>query len=159
MKRTPFEVRSARSVWPSAHGAAAAHPCGVRAFAVESPVVFAGGKVVVALSVHQEPLGLLARIPSVHNLDEAITRVNVLVLEPATYAVAQFASRMNRLADGIEAGNLSLNHRVASLGETPLVCITESGYGRKGRTKVLDRYTVPKNPHPGCAWQERTGPS
>jgi len=43
------------------------------------------------------------------------------------------------------AGNLSINHFVASIAETPFGGVKESGYGRKGGTEGLGCYTVVKN--------------
>lgn len=43
------------------------------------------------------------------------------------------------------AGNLSINHFVASIAETPFGGVKESGYGRNGGTEGLECYTVVKN--------------
>ena len=45
----------------------------------------------------------------------------------------------------IEAGNLSINHFVASAVETPFGGVKDSGYGREGGTEGLQYYTVAKN--------------
>jgi succinate-semialdehyde dehydrogenase / glutarate-semialdehyde dehydrogenase len=45
----------------------------------------------------------------------------------------------------IEAGNLSINHFVASVAETPFGGVKDSGYGREGGTEGLQYYTVAKN--------------
>ena len=42
-------------------------------------------------------------------------------------------------------GNLSINHFVASIAETPFGGVKESGYGREGGTEGLACYTVAKN--------------
>ena len=47
--------------------------------------------------------------------------------------------------DGVEVGNLSINHFVASIAETPFGGVKESGYGREGGTEGLACYTVAKN--------------
>ena len=45
----------------------------------------------------------------------------------------------------MEAGNLSINHFVASLAETPFGGVKDSGYGREGGSEGLTHYTVVKN--------------
>jgi succinate-semialdehyde dehydrogenase / glutarate-semialdehyde dehydrogenase len=42
-------------------------------------------------------------------------------------------------------GNLSINHFVASIAETPFGGVKDSGYGREGGSEGLTRYTVMKN--------------
>ena len=54
---------------------------------------------------------------------------------------AQFYSER----DGVEVGNLSINHFVASSAETPFGGVKDSGYGREGGTEGLQCYTVVKN--------------
>ena len=44
-----------------------------------------------------------------------------------------------------EGGNLSINHFVASIAETPFGGVKESGYGREGGTEGLQYYTVTEN--------------
>ena len=47
--------------------------------------------------------------------------------------------------DEVEVGNLSINHFVASVAETPFGGVKDSGYGREGGTEGLPCYTVAKN--------------
>ena len=47
------------------------------------------------------------------------------------------ARNADRLADGVEVGNLSINHFVASIAETPFGGVKDSGYGREGGTEGL----------------------
>jgi succinate-semialdehyde dehydrogenase / glutarate-semialdehyde dehydrogenase len=63
----------------------------------------------------------------------------------AAYAFTRSARNADRLAQGIEAGNLSINHFVASIAETPFGGVKDSGYGREGGTEGLACYTVVKN--------------
>ena len=63
----------------------------------------------------------------------------------AAYAFTRSARNVDRLAEGIEAGNLSINHFVASIAETPFGDVKESGYGRERGTEGLECYTVAKN--------------
>jgi hypothetical protein len=48
------------------------------------------------------------------------------------YTFTTSAARVERLADGIEVGNLSINHFAASIAETPFGGVKERGYGREG---------------------------
>ena len=98
-----------------------------------------------ARAMREEPFGPLALINPVSSLDEAIEKANALPYGLAAYAFTRSASNANRLADDLEAGNLSINHFVASIAETPFGGVKESGYGREGGTEGLACYTVTKN--------------
>lgn len=52
---------------------------------------------------------------------------------------------MDRLSQGVEVGNLSINHVVASSAETPFGGVKDSGFGREGGTEGLQCYTVVKH--------------
>jgi succinate-semialdehyde dehydrogenase/glutarate-semialdehyde dehydrogenase len=98
-----------------------------------------------ARAMHDEPFGPLALINPVKSLDEAIEKANSLPYALAAYAFTRSARNADRLADGVEVGNLSINNFVASIAETPFGGIKESGYGREGGTEGLAHYTVVKN--------------
>lgn len=98
-----------------------------------------------ATAMTQEPFGPLALINPVRSLDEAIEKANSLPYGLAAYAFTRSSSNADRLTNGIEAGNLSINHLVASLAETPFGGVKDSGYGREGGTEGLEQYTVVKN--------------
>ena len=98
-----------------------------------------------AQAMQQEPFGPLALVNPVKSLDEAIEKANSLPYGLAAYAFTRSAQNADRLADNVEAGNLSINHFVASVAETPFGGVKESGYGREGGTEGLAYYTVTKN--------------
>jgi succinate-semialdehyde dehydrogenase / glutarate-semialdehyde dehydrogenase len=98
-----------------------------------------------ARAMREEPFGPLALINPVSSLDEAIQRANALPYGLAAYAFTRSARNADRLANELEAGNLSINHFVASIAETPFGGVKESGYGREGGTEGLACYTVTKN--------------
>jgi succinate-semialdehyde dehydrogenase/glutarate-semialdehyde dehydrogenase len=98
-----------------------------------------------ARAMTQEPFGPLALINPVNSLDEAIEKANALPYGLAAYAFTRSARNADRLADGVEVGNLSINNFVASMAETPFGGVKESGYGREGGTEGLSHYTVVKN--------------
>ena len=93
----------------------------------------------------EEPFGPLAVINPVRDIDEAIDKANALPYGLAGYAFTNSARNVDRLAEGVEVGNLSINHFVASSAETPFGGVKESGYGREGGTEGLECYSVVKN--------------
>ena len=98
-----------------------------------------------ARAMREEPFGPLALLSPVKSLDEAIHKANALPYGLAAYGFTRSASNADRLAEGVEVGNLSINNLVASIAETPFGGVKESGYGREGGTEGLSYYTVVKN--------------
>jgi len=98
-----------------------------------------------ARAMREEPFGPLALINPVGSLDEAIEKSNALPYGLAAYAFTRSAQNADRLAEGVEVGNLSINNLVASIAETPFGGVKESGYGREGGIEGLSHYTVVKN--------------
>ncbi|HEY6254369.1 MAG TPA: NAD-dependent succinate-semialdehyde dehydrogenase [Xanthobacteraceae bacterium] len=98
-----------------------------------------------ARAMREEPFGPLALINPVASLDDAISKANALPYGLAAYAFTRSAKNADRLAEGVEVGNLSINHFVASIAETPFGGVKDSGYGREGGTEGLACYTVAKN--------------
>jgi succinate-semialdehyde dehydrogenase/glutarate-semialdehyde dehydrogenase len=93
----------------------------------------------------EEPFGPIAVVNPVKTVEEAIRRANELPYGLAAYAFTNSARNVDLLSDGVEAGNLSINHFVASIAETPFGGVKDSGYGREGGTEGLTHYTVVKN--------------
>ena len=93
----------------------------------------------------EEPFGPLALINPVSSLDEALEKANSLPFGLASYAFTHSASSADRLVQGIEAGNLSINTLEASVAETPFGGVKESGHGREGGVEGLTSYTFVKN--------------
>jgi succinate-semialdehyde dehydrogenase / glutarate-semialdehyde dehydrogenase len=98
-----------------------------------------------ALAMREEPFGPLALLRRVRNLDEAIEKANSVPYGLAAYAFTNSARKADRLADGVEVGNLSINHFAASIAETPFGGVKDSGFGREGGVEGLQCYTVVKN--------------
>ncbi|MBW4656959.1 MAG: NAD-dependent succinate-semialdehyde dehydrogenase [Kaiparowitsia implicata GSE-PSE-MK54-09C] len=98
-----------------------------------------------ARAMREEPFGPLALISPVSSLDEAIAKANSLPFGLAAYAFTHSASNADRLADEIEAGNVSINTLEASVAETPFGGVKDSGYGREGGAEGLSHYTIIKN--------------
>lgn len=98
-----------------------------------------------ALAMHEEPFGPLALINRTSGIDDAIAKANALPFGLAGYAFTHSAPRVEQLSDELEVGNLSINHLVASVAETPFGGVKDSGYGREGGSEGLACYTVTKN--------------
>lgn len=94
--------------------------------------------------MNEEPFGPLAVINPVVSLDEAIAKANALPFGLAAYAFTHSAANVDRLANEIECGNLSINTLEASVAETPFGGVKESGYGREGGPDGLHNYMVVK---------------
>ena len=94
--------------------------------------------------MREEPFGPLAVINPVSSLDEAIEKANRLPFGLAAYGFTNSARNADRLANRLEAGNVSINTLEASVAETPFGGIKESGYGREGGQEGLAPYMIIK---------------
>lgn len=92
-----------------------------------------------------EPFGPLAIVNPVDSLDDAIERANSVPYGLAAYGFTNRADYVDRMVDGVEAGNLSINTLEASLPETPFGGVKSSGYGREGGSEGLSPYMIVKN--------------
>ncbi|MBB1601535.1 NAD-dependent succinate-semialdehyde dehydrogenase [Variovorax sp. UMC13] len=98
-----------------------------------------------ALAMREEPFGPLCLIARVANLGEAIAKANSLPFGLAGYAFTESARNAHALGEGLELGNLALNHLVSAVSETPFGGVKDSGYGREGGTEGLECYTHAKS--------------
>jgi succinate-semialdehyde dehydrogenase / glutarate-semialdehyde dehydrogenase len=98
-----------------------------------------------ARAMREEPFGPLAPLSRVRNLDEAIENANSVPYGLAAHAFTNLARKADQMAEEVEVGNLSINHIVASIAETPFGGVKDSGFGREGGTEGLQCYTVMKN--------------
>ncbi len=94
--------------------------------------------------MQEEPFGPLAIINSVGSLDEAIEKANSVPFGLAAYGFTNRADYVDRMVEGVEAGNLSINTLEASLPETPFGGIKSSGFGREGGTEGIHNYMITK---------------
>jgi succinate-semialdehyde dehydrogenase/glutarate-semialdehyde dehydrogenase len=92
-----------------------------------------------------EPFGPLAIVNPVSSLEEAIEKANSVPFGLAAYGFTNRADYVDRMVEGIEAGNVSINTLEASLPETPFGGVKSSGYGREGGTEGLHHYMITKN--------------
>ena len=95
--------------------------------------------------MQEEPFGPLAIINPVTSLADAIEKANSVPFGLAAYGFTNRADYVDRMVEGIEAGNVSINTQEASLPETPFGGVKSSGYGREGGTEGLHNYMITKN--------------
>ncbi len=94
--------------------------------------------------MNEEPFGPMAIINPVKSLEEAIAKANSLPYGLAAYGLTHSAANVDRMIDGVEAGNLSINTLEASVAETPFGGVKASGFGREGGAEGLLHYTIVK---------------
>ncbi|MEO1081736.1 MAG: NAD-dependent succinate-semialdehyde dehydrogenase [Pseudomonadota bacterium] len=92
-----------------------------------------------------EPFGPLAVVNPVPSLEVGIKQANATPFGLAAYGFTNRADYADRLLEGLEAGNVSINTLEASLPETPFGGVKHSGYGREGGTEGLHNYMTVKN--------------
>lgn len=95
--------------------------------------------------MQEEPFGPIAILNPIETIEEGIARANDVPYGLAAYGFTHSAANAQKLAEGIEAGNLSINTLEASLPETPFGGVKSSGYGREGGEEGLHHYTIVKN--------------
>jgi len=95
--------------------------------------------------MQEEPFGPLAIINPISSLDDGIEKANSVPYGLAAYGFTNRADYADRMVEGIEAGNVSINTLEASLPETPFGGVKSSGYGREGGTEGLHNYMITKN--------------
>ncbi|USJ27975.1 NAD-dependent succinate-semialdehyde dehydrogenase [Ensifer adhaerens] len=91
-------------------------------------------------AMNEEPFGPVALVKSFGDLDEAITEAGRLPFGLGSYAWTSSASNARRLAQGVQAGMLSINHIGLGLPETPYGGVRDSGYGYEGGSEALEAY-------------------
>lgn len=95
--------------------------------------------------MHEEPFGPIAVVQPYEDLADALARANGLSFGLSAYGFTHDADTAARMSAHLECGNLSINHYVSSVAETPFGGVKESGYGREGGSEGLQCYTVVKN--------------
>jgi succinate-semialdehyde dehydrogenase/glutarate-semialdehyde dehydrogenase len=88
----------------------------------------------------EEPFGPVAGIVRFKSLDEALQRANRLPFGLASYAFTGSTKNAQAIADGLQAGMVSINHIGLALAETPFGGIKDSGIGSEGGSETFDGY-------------------
>lgn len=91
-------------------------------------------------AMNEEPFGPIALVKPFAELDEAIAEAGRLPFGLGSYAWTSSASNARRLAQGVQAGMLSINHIGLGLPETPYGGVRDSGYGYEGGSEALEAY-------------------
>jgi succinate-semialdehyde dehydrogenase/glutarate-semialdehyde dehydrogenase len=92
----------------------------------------------------QEPFGPIAPCTTFSDLDEAIARANSLPYGLSAYAFTTSSRNALKLQNGLEAGNVNINHFGQALPEAPFGGVKDSGIGSEGGTETFDGYLVTK---------------
>jgi succinate-semialdehyde dehydrogenase/glutarate-semialdehyde dehydrogenase len=92
-------------------------------------------------AMNEEPFGPIALVRSYSDLDEALEEANRLPFGLGSYAWTTSSTTARRLAHGIQAGMVTINHIGLGLPETPYGGVKDSGYGYEGGSEALDAYT------------------
>lgn len=95
--------------------------------------------------MQEEPFGPLAVVNPIRSLDDGIAQANAVPFGLAAYGFTHNAANVDRMVEGVECGNLSINTLEASLPETPFGGVKSSGYGREGGSEGLHHYMAVKN--------------
>ena len=91
-------------------------------------------------AMNEEPFGPVALVRSFSDLDEAIEESGRLPFGLGSYAWTRSSKTARRLAQGVQAGMLSINHIGLGLPETPYGGVRDSGYGYEGGIEALEGY-------------------
>jgi succinate-semialdehyde dehydrogenase/glutarate-semialdehyde dehydrogenase len=94
--------------------------------------------------MRDEPFGPMAGILPFDDLDEALTVANSLPFGLAAYGFTTSARNAHRLATGLEAGMVNINHFGMAPSEIPFGGIKDSGHGSEGGSETFDTYLVTK---------------
>jgi succinate-semialdehyde dehydrogenase/glutarate-semialdehyde dehydrogenase len=92
----------------------------------------------------EEPFGPIAVLDAFDDLDEAIARANALPYGLAAYGFTNELRAAHRLADGLQAGMVGINHFGVSQPETPFGGVKASGIGHESGLEGLLGYTEVK---------------
>ena len=92
----------------------------------------------------EEPFGPIAVLDAFDDLDEAIARANALPYGLAAYGFTHDLRAAHRLADGLQAGMVGINHFGVSQPETPFGGVKASGIGHESGLEGLLGYTEVK---------------
>ena len=93
-----------------------------------------------ARMMQEEPFGPVIPVNPFRDLNTVIAVANSLPYGLAAYGFSEDRNECATLAEGLEAGMISLNHYGLGIPETPFGGIKESGYGSEGGAETYDNY-------------------
>jgi succinate-semialdehyde dehydrogenase/glutarate-semialdehyde dehydrogenase len=88
--------------------------------------------------MQDEPFGPVAPIVRFSDLDEAIRRANALPYGLSSYAFTTNTKSALKLQNGLQAGNVNINHSGQAAPEIPLGGIKDSGIGSEGGQETFE---------------------
>jgi succinate-semialdehyde dehydrogenase/glutarate-semialdehyde dehydrogenase len=91
-----------------------------------------------------EPFGPLAPCVPFKDLDDTIRRANALPYGLSSYAFTTSTRNALRIQNGIQSGNVNINHFGQALPEAPFGGVKDSGIGSEGGTETFDGYLTTK---------------
>lgn len=103
------------------------------------PTVLSGVTTDMA-AMNDEPFGPLALIMRTPSLEAALAEANRLPVGLGSYAFTRSDATAARIAAGIRAGMLGINHFALALPETPFGGVLDSGFGSEGGTEAIQSY-------------------
>ena len=94
-------------------------------------------------AMNEEPFGPLMLVMPVKDIDAALVEANRLSYGLAAYAFTENMATERKIADGVKAGMLAINHFALAMPETPFGGVLDSGLGSEGGVEGLDAFLVP----------------
>ncbi len=94
--------------------------------------------------MHEEPFGPVAALARFGTVDEALRRANALPFGLASYVFTGSLRTSQRVAQGLEAGMVNINHSGMAHPELPFGGVKDSGFGSEGGTESFDAFLVTK---------------
>ena len=92
----------------------------------------------------EEPFGPVAVMIRFKDTDDMLKQANSLPFGLASYAFTHDAKLAAKVADGLDAGMVTINHQGLALPEMPFGGVKDSGYGHEGGAEGLQVYLAQK---------------
>ena len=92
----------------------------------------------------EEPFGPIAVMIRFRDTDDMLKQANSLPFGLASYAFTHDAKTATKVADGLDAGMVTINHQGLALPEMPFGGVKDSGYGHEGGAEGLQVYLSQK---------------
>jgi len=91
-----------------------------------------------------EPFGPIAPCVPFKDLDDTIARANRLPYGLSSYAFTRSTKNALKIQNGLETGNVNINHFGQALPEAPFGGVKDSGIGSEGGIETFDGYLTTK---------------